>query len=141
MQPLIDNARLFGQRPEALDRHTASRSPQVLRIAGSDSRVPPALVKGVRSGELFAPRDTRVGKRAVIEYAGQALGISHVVVAEFVRHHILTPLEWLRAYAGIEQGLDAVRAQPHGRYCGVPTASPRKSRAESNTSETLQWGW
>ena len=52
MQPLIDNARTFGQRPEEFAPLAQGQSPQVLFITCSDSRVVPALITGARPGEL-----------------------------------------------------------------------------------------
>ena len=51
MQPLIDNARTFGQRPEEFAKLAAGQSPQVLFITCSDSRVVPALITGARPGD------------------------------------------------------------------------------------------
>lgn len=56
MQPLIDNARTFGQRPEEFAKLAEGQSPQVLFITCSDSRVIPALITGARPGELFELR-------------------------------------------------------------------------------------
>ena len=56
MQPLIDNARTFGQRPEEFAELAEGQSPQVLFITCSDSRVVPALITGARPGELFELR-------------------------------------------------------------------------------------
>ncbi|GGU46699.1 carbonic anhydrase [Streptomyces coeruleorubidus] len=90
MQPLIDNARTFGQRPEFA--HLAEgQSPDVLFITCSDSRVVPALITGARPGELFELRTagnivpphasaTPTGEKATIEYAVQVLGAKHIVV-------------------------------------------------------------
>lgn len=56
MQPLIDNARMFGQRPEEFTGHAEGQSPEVLFITCSDSRVVPALITGARPGQLFELR-------------------------------------------------------------------------------------
>lgn len=56
MQPLIDNARTHGQRPEEFARLAEGQSPDVLFITCSDSRVVPALITGARPGELFELR-------------------------------------------------------------------------------------
>jgi carbonic anhydrase len=55
MQPLIDNARLFGQRPEESAR-IEGQPLQVPFITCSDSRVVHALIKGARPAELFELR-------------------------------------------------------------------------------------
>ncbi|MBB6416189.1 carbonic anhydrase [Streptomyces sp. AK010] len=55
MQPLIDNARLFGQRPEESAR-IEGRPPQVLFLTCSDSRVAHALIMVARPAELFELR-------------------------------------------------------------------------------------
>ncbi|MEU6841571.1 carbonic anhydrase [Streptomyces sp. NPDC046716] len=91
MQPLIDNARTFGRRPEEFARLADGQSPQVLFITCSDSRVVPALITGARPGELFELRtagnivpahasDRPCGETATIEYAVQVLGVRDIVV-------------------------------------------------------------
>ncbi|MFC4498278.1 MULTISPECIES: carbonic anhydrase [Streptomyces] len=91
MQPLIDNARTFGQRPEEFAKLAEGQSPQVLFITCSDSRVVPALITGARPGELFELRtagnivppygsDRPTGEAATIEYAVEVLGVSDIVV-------------------------------------------------------------
>ncbi|MDW4906271.1 carbonic anhydrase [Streptomyces sp. ADMS] len=91
MQPLIDNARTFGQRPEEFAKLAEGQSPQVLFITCSDSRVVPALITGARPGELFELRTAGnivppyasarpTGEAATIEYAVEVLGVSDVVV-------------------------------------------------------------
>ncbi|MFF4832992.1 carbonic anhydrase [Streptomyces sp. NPDC001315] len=91
MQPLIDNARTFGQRPEEFAKLAEGQSPQVLFITCSDSRVVPALITGARPGELFELRTAGnivppytigrpTGEAATIEYAVEVLGVQDVVV-------------------------------------------------------------
>ncbi|GAA3918998.1 carbonic anhydrase [Streptomyces lacrimifluminis] len=91
MQPLIDNARTFGQRPEEFAKLAEGQSPQVLFITCSDSRVVPALITGARPGELFELRTAGnivppyasalpTGEAATIEYAVEVLGVSDIVV-------------------------------------------------------------
>ncbi|WP_164412179.1 carbonic anhydrase [Streptomyces salinarius] len=91
MQPLIDNARTFGQRPEEFAGHAQGQSPEVLFITCSDSRVVPALITGARPGRLFElrtagnivpPHDSAhpTGEAATIEYAVQVLGVGDIVV-------------------------------------------------------------
>ncbi|WP_405649318.1 carbonic anhydrase [Streptomyces sp. NBC_00019] len=91
MQPLIDNARLFGQRPEEFAKLAEGQSPQVLFITCSDSRVVPALITGAGPGELFELRtagnivppytsEHPTGEAATIEYAVEVLGVSDIVV-------------------------------------------------------------
>jgi len=91
MQPLIDNARLFGQRPEEFAKLAEGQSPQVLFITCSDSRVVPALITGARPGELFELRtagnivppyasEHPTSEAATIEYAVEVLGVSDIVV-------------------------------------------------------------
>ncbi|MGW2449489.1 carbonic anhydrase [Streptomyces sp. NPDC001675] len=91
MQPLIDNARTFGQRPEEFAELAEGQSPQVLFITCSDSRVVPALITGARPGELFELRTAGnivppyasqrpTGEAATIEYAVEVLGVRDVVV-------------------------------------------------------------
>ncbi|MEU1339928.1 carbonic anhydrase [Streptomyces sp. NPDC090075] len=91
MQPLIDNARTFGQRPEEFARLAEGQSPQVLFITCSDSRVVPALITGARPGELFELRtagnivppyasEHPTSEAATIEYAVEVLGVRDIVV-------------------------------------------------------------
>ncbi|MFG3475903.1 carbonic anhydrase [Streptomyces sp. NPDC047980] len=91
MQPLIDNARTFGQCPEEFAELAQGQSPQVLFITCSDSRVVPALITGARPGDLFELRtagnivppygsERPAGETATIEYAVEVLGVSDIVV-------------------------------------------------------------
>ncbi|MEV7991375.1 carbonic anhydrase [Streptomyces sp. NPDC086077] len=91
MQPLIDNARTFGQRPEEFAPLAQGQSPEVLFITCSDSRVVPALITGARPGQLFELRTAGnivppytsgrpSGEAATIEYAVEVLGVRDVVV-------------------------------------------------------------
>ncbi|CAM5500465.1 carbonic anhydrase [Streptomyces fumanus] len=91
MQPLIDHARTFGQRPEEFARYADGQSPDVLFITCSDSRVVPALITGARPGQLFELRTAGnvvppytagrpTGEAATIEYAVQVLGVQDIVV-------------------------------------------------------------
>ncbi|MFI1163617.1 carbonic anhydrase [Streptomyces sp. NPDC020801] len=91
MQPLIDNARTFGQRPEEFAELAEGQSPEVLFITCSDSRVVPALITGARPGELFELRtagnivppyasEHPTSEAATIEYAVEVLGVRDVVV-------------------------------------------------------------
>ncbi|GAA4802699.1 carbonic anhydrase [Streptomyces ziwulingensis] len=91
MQPLIDHARLYGQRPEEFARYAAGQTPDVLFVTCSDSRVVPALITGVEPGQLFELRtagnvvpshlaERPTGEAATIEYAVQALGVADIVV-------------------------------------------------------------
>ncbi|MER5829342.1 carbonic anhydrase [Streptomyces sp. NPDC002130] len=91
MQPLIDNARIFGQRPEEFAHLAEGQSPDVLFITCSDSRVVPALITGARPGELFELRtagnvvpphsfEHPTSEAATIEYAVEVLGVKDIVV-------------------------------------------------------------
>ncbi|MER6676992.1 carbonic anhydrase [Streptomyces sp. NPDC000983] len=90
MQPLIDHARSFGQRPEEFAGLAQGQSPQVLFITCSDSRVVPALITGARPGELFElrtagnivppPAAHPTSEAATIEYAVEVLGVRDIVV-------------------------------------------------------------
>ncbi|GAB1338503.1 carbonic anhydrase [Streptomyces sp. E-15] len=91
MQPLIDHARTFGQRPEEFAKLAEGQSPQVLFITCSDSRVVPALITGARPGELFELRtagnivppyasEHPTSEAATIEYAVEVLGVRDIVV-------------------------------------------------------------
>ncbi|MFC9925951.1 carbonic anhydrase [Streptomyces sp. NPDC127190] len=91
MQPLIDNARTFGQRPEEFAPLAEGQSPEVLFITCSDSRVVPALITGARPGQLFELRtagnivpphtsEQPTSEAATIEYAVEVLGVRDIVV-------------------------------------------------------------
>ncbi|MFH8407627.1 carbonic anhydrase [Streptomyces sp. NPDC018019] len=91
MQSLIDNARMFGQRPETFAKLAGGQWPEVLFITCSDSRVVPALITGAAPGELFELRTAGnivpayapaapTGEAATVEYAVQVLGVQHIVV-------------------------------------------------------------
>ncbi|MFF0557321.1 carbonic anhydrase [Streptomyces sp. NPDC004266] len=91
MQPLIDNARTFGRRPEEFAPLAEGQSPEVLFITCADSRVVPALITGARPGQLFELRTagnivppygsgTPTGEAATIEYAMEVLGVRNIVV-------------------------------------------------------------
>ncbi|MEU1281557.1 carbonic anhydrase [Streptomyces sp. NPDC005805] len=91
MQPLIDNARSFGPRPEEFAELAAGQSPQVLFITCSDSRVVPALITGARPGQLFELRtagnivppytpERPSSEAATVEYAVEVLGVRDIVV-------------------------------------------------------------
>ncbi|MEV4788405.1 carbonic anhydrase [Streptomyces tuirus] len=91
MQPLIDNARIFGQRPEEFAHLAEGQSPDVLFITCSDSRVVPALITGARPGELFELRtagnvvpphsfEHPTSEAATIEYAVEVLGVKEILV-------------------------------------------------------------
>ncbi|MDO0911248.1 carbonic anhydrase [Streptomyces sp. DT2A-34] len=91
MQPLIDNARMFGQRPEEFAGLAKGQSPEVLFITCADSRVVPALITGARPGELFELRtagnivppyalEHPTSEAATIEYAVEVLGVKDIVV-------------------------------------------------------------
>ncbi len=91
MQPLIDHARAFGQRPQDLAGLAAGQAPEILCVTGSDSRVVPARITGARPGRLFELRTagdfvppcgagSPSGEAATIEYAVEVLGVSEIVV-------------------------------------------------------------
>jgi carbonic anhydrase len=91
MQPLIDNARMFGHRPEDFAGLAEGQSPQALFITCSDSRVVPALITGARPGELFELRTAGnivppyasahpTSEACTIEYAVEVLGVRDIVV-------------------------------------------------------------
>ncbi|MFI8008504.1 carbonic anhydrase [Streptomyces sp. NPDC086010] len=91
MQPFIDNARLFGQRPEEFAKLAEGQSPEVLFITCADSRVVPVLITGARPGQLFELRtagnivppyasEQPTSEAATIEYAVEVLGVRHIVV-------------------------------------------------------------
>jgi carbonic anhydrase len=153
MKPLIDNARLSGQRPEEFARLAEGQSPQALFITCSDSRVVPALITGARPGELFALRTAAVGAEvrrddlAAVPAVGAWLvhaadeptcsDITDPTVAETVQNHVLTQMERLRVYPCIEKRLEAGELQLHGWYHEAHTGIVREHDAESGTFEML----
>ncbi|MFD5098269.1 carbonic anhydrase [Streptomyces albidochromogenes] len=91
MQPLIDNARAFGQHPEEFVGLAQGQTPEALFITCADSRVVPALITGARPGQLFELRTAGnivpphasgrpTSEAATIEYAVEVLGVQHIVV-------------------------------------------------------------
>ncbi|WP_411105090.1 carbonic anhydrase [Streptomyces sp. cmx-4-9] len=104
MQPLIDNARTFGQRPEEFAKLAEGQSPRVLFITCSDSRPVPAPVTGAAPGELFELRtagDTvppyASGRppceaTTTIEYAANFLGVQDIVVCGHTHCGAVAPL-------------------------------------------------
>ncbi|MET9843807.1 carbonic anhydrase [Streptomyces ossamyceticus] len=128
MQPLIDNARTFGQRPEEFARLAEGQSPEVLFITCSDSRVVPALITGARPGELFELRtagnivppytaDRPTGETATIEYAVEVLGVSDIVVCGHSHCGAVGALvrgDDLDAVPAVRDWLSHATPRPHG---------------------------
>ena len=95
---LLRGVRLFHQTEYEGDRSLMARlsqgqDPDILIIACSDSRVDPALIFGVRPGDIFVVRvvanlvpprrpgdATAYAVMAAVEYGVKALGVSHLVV-------------------------------------------------------------
>ncbi|MFJ8995014.1 carbonic anhydrase [Streptomyces sp. NPDC102279] len=91
MQPFIDHARSVGRRPEDFPPLARGRSPQVLFVTCSDSRVVPALITGAGPGRHFELRtaDSIVppctpgrptSEAATVEYAVDVPGVREIVV-------------------------------------------------------------
>jgi carbonic anhydrase len=141
MQPLIDNARLFGQRPREFVPLAEGQSRQVLFITCSDPRVVPTLITGARLGELFD--NDPAAKPAVRDWLVHAADEPKCsdtpapTVTEAVQNHVLTQLERLRAYPCIEKSLEAGELQLHGWYYEVHTGIVPEDHAESGTFEML----
>ncbi|WP_328416448.1 hypothetical protein OG542_36040 [Streptomyces violaceus] len=116
MQPLIDNARAFGQRPEEFAGLAEGQSPEVLFIACADSRVVPALITGARPGELF---ELRTAGNIVPPYASE-YPTSEAATVEYA-----------------EQRLESGHIRLHGWYYEVHTGAVREHRAATDTFEAL----
>ncbi len=151
MQPFIDHARLFGQRPEEFAHLGKGQSPHVLFITCSDSRVVPPYASATPTGE-----------RATIEYTVRLLGCQHIVavpavrdclahaarepawldpgaptVAEAGRNHVLTQVEQLRSCPCVVRYLEAGELRSHAWYYEVHTGTVREHRPQTDTFETL----
>ena len=95
---LVDGSLVFRRKEYEGDRSLMARlsqgqEPDILIIACSDSRVDPALIFGVRPGDIFVVRvvanlvpprrpgdATAYAVMAAVEYGVKALGVSHLVV-------------------------------------------------------------
>lgn len=81
---------VFQEHANLFSKLASNQSPEVLFITCSDSRIDPNLITQADPGELFICRNAgnivpphlrqAGGMTASIEYAVQALGVSHVVV-------------------------------------------------------------
>ncbi|MFF1506753.1 carbonic anhydrase [Streptomyces sp. NPDC058326] len=137
MQPLIDNARTFGQRPEEFVRLAKGQTPEVLFITCSDSRVVPALITGARPGELFELRtagnivppyhsDQPTGEAATVEYAVEVLGVRHIVVCGHSHCGAVGALvrgDDLTAVPAVRDWLAHAADEPTGSDTGDPTVA------------------
>ncbi|WP_328437984.1 carbonic anhydrase [Streptomyces sp. NBC_00444] len=136
MQPLIDNARTFGQRPEEFARLAEGQSPEVLFITCSDSRVVPALITGARPGQLFELRtagnivppyasEHPTSEAATIEYAVKVLGVRDIVVCGHSHCGAVGALvrgDDLDAVPAVRDWLAAATPRPQGA-AGDPTVA------------------
>ncbi|WP_328354577.1 carbonic anhydrase [Streptomyces sp. NBC_00445] len=136
MQPLIDNARTFGQRPEEFARLAEGQSPEVLFITCSDSRVVPALITGARPGQLFELRtagnivppyasEHPTSEAATIEYAVEVLGVRDIVVCGHSHCGAVGALvrgDDLDAVPAVRDWLAAATPRPQGT-AGDPTVA------------------
>ncbi|GAA4933739.1 carbonic anhydrase [Streptomyces coeruleoprunus] len=137
MQPLIDNARTFGQRPEEFAKLAEGQSPEVLFITCSDSRVVPALITGARPGQLFELRTAGnivppygegrpTGEAATIEYAVEVLGVRDVVVCGHSHCGAVGALvrgEDLSAVPAVRDWLAHAAPEPATRQPGDPAVA------------------
>ena len=137
MQPLIDNARAHGQRPEQFARLAEGQSPQVLFITCSDSRVVPALITGARPGELFELRtagnivppyasEHPTSEAATIEYAVEVLGVQDVVVCGHSHCGAVGALvrgDDLTAVPAVRDWLAHAAPEPRGAAAADPTVA------------------
>ncbi|MCX3061660.1 carbonic anhydrase [Streptomyces beihaiensis] len=137
MQPLIDNARTFGRRPEEFASLAQGQQPQALFITCSDSRVVPALITGARPGELFElrtagnivpahPDGRPSGEAATIEYAVQVLGVRDIVVCGHSHCGAIGALvrgEDLQAVPAVKEWLAHAADPPTGHDPSDPTVA------------------
>ncbi|MDO0937433.1 carbonic anhydrase [Streptomyces sp. DG2A-72] len=136
MQPLIDNARTFGQRPEEFAKLAEGQSPEVLFITCSDSRVVPALITGARPGQLFELRtagnivppyasEHPTSEAATVEYAVEVLGVRDIVVCGHSHCGAVGALvrgDDLDAVPAVRDWLAAATPRPQGA-AGDPTVA------------------
>ncbi|MFF5406700.1 carbonic anhydrase [Streptomyces misionensis] len=138
MQPLIDNARDFGRRPEEFARLAAGQSPGALFITCSGSRVVPALITGARPGQPFEPRTAgNIVPPHTSSHPTSEAATEDPEVAEAVQCHALTQLPRLRSYPCVERALARDRLTLHGWYYEVHTGAVRTHRPRTDTSESL----
>lgn len=137
MQPLINNARAHGQRPEQFARLAEGQSPQVLFITCSDSRVVPALITGACPGELFELRtagnivppyasEHPTSEAATIEYAVEVLGVKDVVVCGHSHCGAVGALvrgDDLTAVPAVRDWLAHAAPEPHSSAAHDPTVA------------------
>jgi len=137
MQPLIDNARTFGQRPEEFANLAEGQSPQVLFITCSDSRVVPALITGARPGELFELRTAgnivppyasvqATSEACTIEYAVEVLGVDDIVVCGHSHCGAVGALvrgDDLSAVPAVREWLSNAADEPKSSDAGDPTVA------------------
>ncbi len=132
MQPLIDNARTFGQRPEEFAGHAEGQSPEVLFITCSDSRVVPALITGARPGRLFELEASHLGLEIVDKGAGPVQ--AHLTGnATFLRlPKILEGLEALPRDRPVELDLSGLHHLDHACRTALENWAERHSATGSD---------
>ncbi|MET9773590.1 carbonic anhydrase [Streptomyces sp. NPDC006367] len=123
MQSLIDHARTFGRRPEEFAGHAEGRSPEVLFLTCSDSRVVPALITGARPGRLFEPRTAG----GIVPPYGTGRPSGEPATAEYAVGALVRG-----------DGLSAVPAVPAVRDWPAHAGTVRGHRADTDAFETLR---
>ena len=144
---LLNGARAFRQTEYESDRTLLARlsqgqEPDVLIVACSDSRVDPALVFGVRPGDIFVvrlvanlvpsrrPGDAMAhGVMAAVEYGVKALGISHVVVCGH------SHCGGIRAAMGVARGRELPPFECLGPWVALADTACREVLAEDSAGE------
>lgn len=166
MQDIFDANRDWSQRmrerdPDYFDRLASQQKPRYLWIGCSDSRVPASLVTGLQPGEVFvhrnvanvAPNDDP-NCQAVIEYAVDVLGVSHIIVcghygcggveAALKDQATGHALQWIRSIVQLrDRKADELSALPdvagqHARLCELNVIDQVESLSRS---EVIRRAW
>jgi carbonic anhydrase len=116
--------------PEYFERLCAIQRPDLLWIGCSDSRVPANAIVGLAPGELFVHRNVAnivsvpdINAMAVIEFAVNALGVSHIIVCGHYR------------CGGVRAGMEGKETGALGAWLAP---IERVARENAGTLESLQ---
>ncbi|GAA3895797.1 carbonic anhydrase [Streptomyces gulbargensis] len=165
MQPLTDNARSRGQRPEEFAPLAAGQSPTALFITCSDARVAPALLTAARPGEhvelrtagsIVPPYHSHCGAVGALVRGDDLSGVPAVrdrlahaapdgvpgrpddpAVADAVRAPVLAQLLRLRSYPCVDRRRTEGRPRLRSRYDEVHTGVVREYRTRTDSFDIL----